>query len=210
MKIGLCSLHSNPLGQHTLRYLQCSKDLCDLLVVIVNSDKQVLLKGSCPFQPEEERLAIVRGLKCVDAVHLAIDDDSSVSKTIEQIVSDYTFTYNTLDGMFGKKRPVDFEFYKGGDRSPSDNPLPSQELEACNRLGVTVKYGVGGGKTGSSSSSLSGAFRWIFGKLNDMTTTERKEYFEKIGLPNIDLSTLYDVTQPRFNFTDKINEWTCK
>lgn len=189
MKIGVCSLFGNPVGQHHLRYLQCSKDLCDLLVVIVNSDKQVLLKGSCPFQDELERLEIVRELKCVDSVHLSIDEDGSVSKTIEQIVSDYTLTYNTLDGMFGKRRSIEFEFYKGGDRSPSDNPLPSQELEACNRLGVTVKYGVGGGKTGSSSSSLSGAFRWIFGKLNDMTPEQRKAYFEKIGLPDIDLST---------------------
>lgn len=189
MKIGLTSGFFNPTGQHHLRYLQCSKDLCDLLVVIVNSDKQVLLKGSCPFQPEEERLALVRGLKCVDAVHLAIDDDGSIAKTIEKLVSDYTFTYNTLDGMFGKKREIEWVLMKGGDRSPSDNPLPSQELEACNRLGVTVKYGVGGGKTGSSSSSLSGAFRWIFGKLNDMTSEQRKAYFEKIGLPDIELST---------------------
>ncbi|MCX8204864.1 MAG: hypothetical protein N3H31_04355, partial [Candidatus Nezhaarchaeota archaeon] len=40
-------------------------------------------------------------------------------------------------------------FAKGGDRVPGT--MPKSELELCERLGIEIVYGVGGGKVQSSS-----------------------------------------------------------
>jgi len=40
-------------------------------------------------------------------------------------------------------------FAKGGDRTP-DN-MPKSEVELCEKLGIKIVYGVGGGKAQSSS-----------------------------------------------------------
>lgn len=55
-----------------LRYLQAARQLGDLLVVLVNSDRSVkALKGpSRPITPETERAEMLAGLSCVDYVSL--------------------------------------------------------------------------------------------------------------------------------------------
>lgn len=53
-----------------LRYLQAARELCDLLVVGLNSDDSVRkLKGeNRPFVPQDERAEILASLECVDYV----------------------------------------------------------------------------------------------------------------------------------------------
>ena len=72
-----------------VRYLAGAKDLGDLLVVGVNSDKQARsLKGEGrPFIPENERAELVSALRCVDLV--TIFDEPTVEELIRAIRPDF-------------------------------------------------------------------------------------------------------------------------
>ncbi len=62
-----------------LRYLQAARQLGDVLVVAVNSDQSVrLIKDSGrPIMAQEERVALVSALRCVDFVTLFDEPDVS-------------------------------------------------------------------------------------------------------------------------------------
>lgn len=183
MKAIVCSGHFNPLGLHHVKYLQDAKSRGDMLFVIVNSDEQIKLRGSCPFQDENERIKIVESLGCVDQVYLAIDKDGGISETLEKIVSKYEFVYSTLDVFTGDKQDIEWYFAKGGGDRKSRDELPVKEVETADRLGVSLIFGVGGiEKSGASSSSLSKAFRWYLGQLEKMDKEAKLEYFRKIGI----------------------------
>lgn len=72
-----------------LRYLIGAKQLGDVLVVGINSDRQArALKGEGrPFVPENERAEIVAGLRCVDLV--TIFDDATVESLIRRLRPDF-------------------------------------------------------------------------------------------------------------------------
>ncbi len=72
-----------------LRYLNGAKELGDVLVVGINSDRQAReMKGEGrPFVPEDERAEIVAGLKCVDIV--TIFDDATVENLIRTLRPDF-------------------------------------------------------------------------------------------------------------------------
>lgn len=109
----------NPLHKGHIEYLTKAKSLGDKLVVIVNSDLQQKLKGSKPFQNEEERVIIVGNLKMVDEVFLSIDLDSTVCESLKMVRPDI--------------------FAKGGDRFSSEIP----EAEICRQLGIVMVDGLG-------------------------------------------------------------------
>jgi len=117
----------NPLHIGHLRCLQAAKKLGTKLVVIVNSDEQVKVKGSVTFMPEKERMEIVKALKPVDEVILSVDKDLTVCKSLELVKPDI--------------------FAKGGDRTLGNIP----EVPVCEKLGIKMVFGVGGGKIQSSS-----------------------------------------------------------
>jgi mannose-6-phosphate isomerase-like protein (cupin superfamily)/glycerol-3-phosphate cytidylyltransferase-like family protein len=111
-----------------VRLLQQAAGLGDRLVVIVNNDEQVRLKGSVPFMSEAERLEIVLAIGCVDEAIVSIDTDRTVCRSLESI------------GSFDI-------FAKGGDSTNENVP----EREICQRAGAELKLGIGGGKIQSSS-----------------------------------------------------------
>lgn len=51
-----------------LNLLRNAKGLCDRLIVGVSTDELVKYKGKTPVIPFEDRIEIVRNLRCVDAV----------------------------------------------------------------------------------------------------------------------------------------------
>lgn len=55
----------NPLHVGHLKMFKEAKKLGDKLVVIVNNDAQVKLKGSFPFMTQADRLEIVKAIKWV-------------------------------------------------------------------------------------------------------------------------------------------------
>ena len=78
----------NPVHIGHIKYIEEAKKLGKKLIVIVNTDKQVKLKGSSPFMNERERLEMIAALRFVDNVILAIDEDETVCKTLELIKPD--------------------------------------------------------------------------------------------------------------------------
>lgn len=117
---------------HT-RCIQSSALLGDCLVVIVNGDGFLQRKKGYVFMTLGERMEIISSLRGVDHV-LAWDDGTQL-----------------VDGALTILRPDIFT--KGGDRS-SPTCMAQAELEACEHIGCTVVYGVGGTEKVQSSSRL--------------------------------------------------------
>ena len=122
----IVSGYFNPIHKGHIEYFQKAKNLADELFVIVNSDYQRSLKGSKPFQDENERLIIVSNIKSVDEVFLSIDQDRTVCNTIKKIFED-----------FGSE----FELYfaNGGDQN--NNTIPEKNI--CDKLGINLIDGLG-------------------------------------------------------------------
>ena len=78
----------DPLHVGHLEYFQLAKQLGDKLYVIVNNDAQAVLKKQTSFMNENDRLEIIKSLSIVDNAILSIDQDKSVSKTLEKIKPD--------------------------------------------------------------------------------------------------------------------------
>jgi len=140
----------NPLHVGHLKMIEEAKRLGDLLVVIVNSDAQVKIKGSVPFMNNRDRMRIVKALKSVDKVVLSIDKDKTVCKTLAKIKPNI--------------------FANGGDRA-SAKDIP--ETAVCEQLGIKMVFNVGGKKSDSSSDLIKNAAENHFKKLNNHNTTIR-------------------------------------
>lgn len=109
----------NPLHKGHVEYLEKAKTLGDKLVVIVNSDLQREIKGSKEFMDENERMLIVKALRCVDEVILSVDKDGTVCESLKLVKPNI--------------------FAKGGDRFASEIP----EAKICNELNITMVDGLG-------------------------------------------------------------------
>jgi cytidyltransferase-like protein len=122
-KIVLASGYFNPFHIGHLEYLELAKKIGDKLIVIINNDEQVKIKGSVPFMNQEDRMKIIQALKCVDEVFLSIDKDGSVCKSIE---------------FLAKTKGANV-FAKGGDRNTYNIP----EKQICDKLGIERIDGLG-------------------------------------------------------------------
>jgi cytidyltransferase-like protein len=110
----------NPLHVGHLEMIEKAKKLGDYLVVIINNDYQVKLKGSVPFLNQADRMRIVSALKCVDKVFLSIDKDKTVCRSLAKVKPNI--------------------FANGGDRkSLGDVP----EYPICQKLNIIMVDGLG-------------------------------------------------------------------
>ena len=78
----------------------------------------------------EDRIALIEAVRYVDEV----------------IVCGLSCDLTTCDVLRSVKPEM---FAKGGDRTPEN--MPHSEVELCEKLGIKIVYGVGGGKVQSSS-----------------------------------------------------------
>lgn len=109
----------DPLHVGHVEYLKKAKELGDKLVVIVNNDKQAILKKGYEFMPFKERVEIIKAVKYVDEVYPSIDEDPTVCKSLEAV------------------RPNIFA--KGGDRFAGEIP----EAATCKKIGARIIDGLG-------------------------------------------------------------------
>lgn len=117
-KIGIVSGYFNPLHAGHIEYINAAKKQCDYLICIINNDDQVKLKGSALFMDEDHRKIIVENLKGIDFAVVSIDDDLSVSQTLENI--------SNLEGINENCRLL---FFNSGDRNPENQNL--KEVNIC-------------------------------------------------------------------------------
>ena len=136
-RLVIVSGYFNPLHKGHLDYFEKSKLLGDELLVIVNNDIQRELKNSKFFQDEKERLRIISSLKLVNHTFLSVDKDRTVVESIKRVHSLYSKNYDIM-------------FTNGGDQFFCESP----EKEICDRLGITIRDGLGE-KIQSSSWLLS-------------------------------------------------------
>ena len=109
------------------------------VIVILNSDEWLMRKNGYVFMPYEERKEILQALKYVHRVFHQVGYGDTMAESIIR------YTPNI--------------FCKGGDRTP--DTMPQDELDACEKVGCRIVYGVGGGKIQSSS--------WLVDKMKEIT-----------------------------------------
>ena len=130
MKKVAISGYFDPIHVGHLEYIEMSKKLGDYLIVIVNNNKQCVLKKGKPFMDEMDRIKIIKAIKWVDEVFLCVDEDSTVCKSLEKIKPDI--------------------FTNGGDRHNTEIP----ETVVCRKYGIELIDGMG--NKIRSSSDLTG------------------------------------------------------
>ncbi len=120
----------DPIHIGHIRLFIEAKKLGDKLVVMLNSDKQLMKKKGRLFYPsQEERKEILESIECIDEVMIDPGEEVTCEKAL-MVVKPHILA-------------------KGGDRD-SDH-MPECEIAMCKRLGIHIVYNVGGGKVRSSS-----------------------------------------------------------
>ena len=84
-RIAIVSGYFNPIHIGHLRMLKAARELAPHLVVIVNNDKQQLLKKGRILMTEDDRHEIVAELRCVDEALVAVDDDATVVASLRKV-----------------------------------------------------------------------------------------------------------------------------
>jgi cytidyltransferase-like protein len=126
MKIAFISGYFNPLHGGHLDLVEGAAALGDRLIVIVNNDKQQMLKKGKIILNEQNRVRLMKALRLVDEVVLSIDEDLTQVKTVERLAQEH---------------PNDeLIFAQGGDR---DSDKVNPEADICREYNIKVVYGVG-------------------------------------------------------------------
>ena len=122
----IVSGYFNPLHKGHIQLFHLAKNKGDKLFVIVNNDKQRILKGSNEFMLENERLLILNELNITDKVILSTDKDQTVCNSLEKIHSKFSKEYI-------------LRFANGGDQNNEGIP----EIQLCKKLGIELIDGLG-------------------------------------------------------------------
>ncbi|QHN43311.1 adenylyltransferase/cytidyltransferase family protein [Candidatus Mycosynbacter amalyticus] len=134
MKVVIVSGYFNPLHGGHLDMIEAAAKMGDHLIVIVNNDKQQLLKKGKIILDEANRLRVLRSIKGVDQSVLSIDDDPTICKTLEMVA--------------GQHPGDELVFANGGDRD-SEKEIP--EAVVCREFGIEMRFDAGEGKPDSST-----------------------------------------------------------
>ena len=139
-RASIVSGYFNPLHQGHLDMIEAARERTGYLIVIVNNDKQQLLKKGRVIQGEEVRARIVRALRAVDDALIAVDDGPGIEHSLDAVRAAYPDT--------------ELEFCNGGDRSPEGDAVPAAEAASAERNRIAMLYGVGGIEKADSSSRI--------------------------------------------------------
>ena len=120
--------------------IEAAAAMGDQLVVIVNNDVQQVLKKNKIILPQENRARLLKALRYVDEVIIAVDDDPTVVKTLHLIADTYP--------------GHELTFANGGDRD-SEKAIP--EGDVARDRSITLVFGVGGTEKADSSTRINQA-----------------------------------------------------
>ena len=120
----------DPIHKGHVRLFKEAKKLGDILIVMLNSDEQLIKKKGSTFYPSQnERKEIIESIKYVDKVIIDPGKNITCEEALKLIKPDL--------------------LAKGGDRIADG--MPEIELNICKELGCKIIYNVGGAKIQSSS-----------------------------------------------------------
>ena len=140
MKRVIVSGFFNPLHGGHLDMIEAARELGDWLIVLVDNDKQQIIKKGKIILPEENRVRLIRALHDVDEAHVALGDVPGQIETLTMIVEKY---------------PGDqLVFANGGDRK-SEGDIT--EAEFCREHNIEMLFGVGGVDKADSSTRINQA-----------------------------------------------------
>ena len=125
-KAVIVSGYFNPLHKGHLELFEKAKEVGDILIVIVNNDKQRELKGSQFFQDQDERIRIIRALSIVDMAWISIDSDSTQNASLKMLVDKF---YGTMK----------LAFANGGDQN--NDTIPERAI--CEQFNIELIDGLG-------------------------------------------------------------------
>jgi cytidyltransferase-like protein len=137
-RIAIVSGYFNPIHIGHLQMIKAARELAPHLLVIVNNDRQQLLKKGRILMTEDDRHAIVAELRCVDEAFVAVDADATVVASLRRVREQHP--------------DAELLFCNGGDRSPAGDAAPEAEL--AEEIGLQMVYGVGGEHKSDSSSRI--------------------------------------------------------
>ena len=137
-RIAIVSGYFNPIHIGHLQMIRAARALAPHLVVIVNNDRQQLLKKGRILMTEDDRLAIVAELRSVDEAFVAVDADGTVVDSLRRVRELHP--------------EAELLFCNGGDRSPTGDPAPEAVL--TEEIGLQMVYGVGGQDKADSSTRI--------------------------------------------------------
>ena len=120
-KVVCVSGYFDPIHIGHIEFFKMSKKIGNKLIVIVNNDIQAKLKKGKSFMSIDERIQIIKELRCVDIVIKSIDTDSTVCKTLATV------------------EPKPDYFCNGGDQN--NNTI--SETEICIKRGIELRDGFG-------------------------------------------------------------------
>ena len=120
--------------------IEAAAAMGDQLIVIVNNDVQQVLKKDKIILPEENRARLIKALRHVDEVIIAVDNDPTVIKTLHAIADKYP--------------DHELIFANGGDRD-SEKAIP--EGEVARERNIALVFGVGGIEKADSSTRINQA-----------------------------------------------------
>ena len=140
MKTTIVSGFFNPLHGGHLDMIEAAAAMGDQLIVIVNNDVQQVLKKDKIILPEENRARLIKALRHVDEVIIAVDNDPTVIKTLHAIADKYP--------------DHELIFANGGDRD-SEKAIP--EGEVARERNIALVFGVGGIEKVDSSTRINQA-----------------------------------------------------
>lgn len=140
MKVVIASGYFNPLHGGHLDIIEAASKMGDRLVVVVNNDRQQVIKKGKVILTETSRARLLRALRAVDEVIISIDEGPAVIKTLEFIAMQY---------------PDDeLVFVNGGDRR-NEQEVP--ESDVAKQYNIELVFGVGGTSKVDSSTRINQA-----------------------------------------------------
>lgn len=145
MKIVIISGFFNPLHGGHIDLIEAAAKMGDKLIVIVNNDIQQRTKKGTVILTEQNRARLLRALRDVDEVVIAIDKEDP-----QYPVTD---TLSMIADMYPEDELI---FCNGGDRV-DPNAIPGPEAAMCKKRGIRMVFGVGGSEKADSSTRINQA-----------------------------------------------------
>ena len=140
MRIVIVSGFFNPLHGGHLDMIEAARAMGDKLIVLVDNDKQQIIKKGKIILPETNRLRLIRALRAVDEAYISLGDEAGQVKSLEMLVNKY---------------PNDqLLFGNGGDRKVEGDIT---EADFCREHAIEMVFGVGGNDKADSSTRINQA-----------------------------------------------------